>query len=33
MDNLTKLTYPSGSAYHYVREALNHITAMQNATK
>ena len=33
VNNLTKLTYPDGSAYHYVRDALNRITAVQNATK
>ena len=32
-DNVTKLTYPDGSAYHYVRDALHRITAVQNATK
>ena len=32
-DNVTKITYPDGSAYHYVRDALNRITAVQNATK
>ena len=33
VDNLAKLTYPDGSAYHYVRDALNRITAVQNAAK
>ena len=32
-DNLTMLTYPDGSVYHYVTDALNRITAVQNVTK
>ena len=33
VENPTKFTCPGGSAYHYVRDALNRITAVQNATK
>ena len=33
VDNLKTLTYADGSAYHYVRDAINRITAVQNATK
>ena len=32
-DNVTKLTYPDGSAFHQVFDALNRLTAGQNAAK
>ena len=33
VENSTKFTRPGGSAYHYVRDALNRITAVRNATR
>ena len=32
-DNVTKLTYPDGTAFHYAFDALNRLTAVQNAAK
>ena len=33
VENSTKFTCPGGSAYHYVRDALNRITAVRDATR